>query len=215
MSLPEGRDRAGRHRCLPFCRQLSAPADFSFTTIDFHSGTQKLAVGTHEGAVIMYDLKSASRLYVLEAHKGPVSAVAFSPDGRRLVTVSLVDHTVTVWKVGSSLSGFFNVGGPPRQGGKPGEPYKRIPFVRPNAGEFQGASADVVHCRRSVTERCCRSTHCGLAPPSTAPLAVPPFCSPTANSRSKRGHWCTIRCGHPVAWEPTGAGDDQGNGAQF
>jgi hypothetical protein len=26
----------------------------SFSTIDFHSGTQKLAVGTHEGAVIMY-----------------------------------------------------------------------------------------------------------------------------------------------------------------
>lgn len=27
-----------------------------FSTIDFHSGTQRLAVGTHEGAVIMYVL---------------------------------------------------------------------------------------------------------------------------------------------------------------
>jgi WD40 repeat protein len=92
-------------------------------------------VGTHEGAIIMYDLKTASRLYVLEAHAAPVSAVAFAPDGRRLVTVSLVDSSVTVWKIGSSISGFFNVGGPPRQGGRAGEPYRRIPFVRPHRGE--------------------------------------------------------------------------------
>jgi hypothetical protein len=108
----------------------------AFTTIDFHTATQKLAVGTNEGAVIMYDLKSASRLYVLEAHTASVSALSFSPDGRRLVTISMGDSTVTVWKIGSSLSGFFNVGGPPRQGGGRGEPYKRIPFVRPNRGMF-------------------------------------------------------------------------------
>jgi hypothetical protein len=106
-------------------------ADVSgFSTIDFHSGTQRLAVGTHEGAVIMYDLKTASRLYVLEAHKSPVSAVTFSPDGRRLVTVSLQGGEVTVWKVGTSLSGLFNVGGPPRQGGERGAPFKRIEFMR-------------------------------------------------------------------------------------
>ena len=95
-------------------------------------------MGTHEGAVIMYDLKTASRLYVLEPHKHPVSAVMFSPDGRRLVTVSLEGGDITVWKVGSSLSGFFNVGGPPRQGGKPGEPFKRIEFARADNGELCG-----------------------------------------------------------------------------
>ncbi|EIW71713.1 hypothetical protein TREMEDRAFT_27484 [Tremella mesenterica DSM 1558] len=102
----------------------------AFSTIDFHSTTQRLAVGTHEGAVIMYDLKTASRLYILEPHKSPVSAITFSPDGRRLVTVSLEQGDLTVWKVGSSLSGFFNVGGPPRQGGEKGEPFKRIVFIR-------------------------------------------------------------------------------------
>lgn len=92
-------------------------------------------MGTNEGAVIMYDLKTASRLYVLEPHHKAVSAVSFAPDGRRLVTVSLEESDATVWKVGSSISGFFNVGGPPRQGGKPGEPYRRIPFVRADDGE--------------------------------------------------------------------------------
>jgi WD40 repeat protein len=108
----------------------------SFSTIDFHSGTQRLAVGTSEGAVIMYDLKTASRLYVLEPHKTSVSSVNFSPDGRRVVTVSLQDGDVTVWKVGSSLSGFFNVGAPPRQGGNKGEPFRRIGFFRGDDGLF-------------------------------------------------------------------------------
>ena len=84
----------------------------------------------------MYDLKTASRVYVLEPHKHPVSSVVFSPDGRRLLTVSLEEGNVTVWKVGSSLSGFFNVGGPPRQGGERGEPFKRIVFARADDGEF-------------------------------------------------------------------------------
>ncbi|KAL7423894.1 hypothetical protein Q5752_001479 [Cryptotrichosporon argae] len=62
----------------------------AYSTIDFHKGTQRLAVGTSEGAVITYDLKTASRLYVLEPHRGrPCAAVGFSPDGRRLVTISL------------------------------------------------------------------------------------------------------------------------------
>ena len=83
-----------------------------------------------------YDLKSASRLYVLEPHRNPVSSVNFSPDGRRLLTVSLEDGDVTVWKVGSSLSGFFNVGGPPRQGVGKGDPFKRIQFMRADDGEL-------------------------------------------------------------------------------
>lgn len=111
-------------------------ADDRFSTIDFHSGTQRLAVGTHEGAVIMYDLKTASRLYVLEPHHVAVSSVNFSPDGRRLITVSLEEGNVSVWKVGSSLSGFFTVGGPPRQGAGKGEPFKRIEFIRADNGEL-------------------------------------------------------------------------------
>lgn len=43
---------------------------------------------------------------------------------------------MTVWKVGSSLSGFFNVGGPPRQGALGGSgPFKRIEFARVEEGE--------------------------------------------------------------------------------
>jgi WD40 repeat protein len=76
----------------------------------------------------MYDLKTATRLYVLEGHTKELSACSFSPDGRRLVTVSLEESVVLVWKVGSSFSSFFNPGAPPRQGHGGSLPFKTLSF---------------------------------------------------------------------------------------
>ncbi|EGN97892.1 hypothetical protein SERLA73DRAFT_55174 [Serpula lacrymans var. lacrymans S7.3] len=100
----------------------------TFPTVDFHMATQRLAVGTSEGAFIMYDLKTATQLYVLEAHKKRPAACSFSPDGRRLVTVSLEECAVLVWKVGSSFTNFFNPGAPPRQGHGGSQPFKTLAF---------------------------------------------------------------------------------------
>ncbi|KAF9483399.1 WD40 repeat-like protein [Pholiota conissans] len=100
----------------------------TYPTVDFHMATQRLAVGTNEGAVIMYDLKTAIRLYVLEGHKKPITALSFSPDGRRLVTISLKESVVLAWKVGSSFASFFNPGAPPRQGHGGSQPFKTLNF---------------------------------------------------------------------------------------
>ncbi|KDR82569.1 hypothetical protein GALMADRAFT_237950 [Galerina marginata CBS 339.88] len=100
----------------------------TFPTVDFHMATQRLAVGTNEGAVVMYDLKTAIRLYVLESHKKPITACSFCADGRRLVTISLKESTVLVWKVGSSFASFFNPGAPPRQGHGGSQPFKTLSF---------------------------------------------------------------------------------------
>ncbi|TFK27655.1 hypothetical protein FA15DRAFT_635254 [Coprinopsis marcescibilis] len=99
-----------------------------YPTVDFHMTSQRLAVGTNEGAVVMYDLKTAIRLYVLEGHRHQLTACSFSPDGRRLVTLSLADCQVLVWKVGTSLVSFFNPGAPPRQGHGGSQPFKTFPF---------------------------------------------------------------------------------------
>ncbi|KAG8682142.1 hypothetical protein FRC08_015161 [Ceratobasidium sp. 394] len=92
--------------------------------------TQKLAVGTPEGAVVLYDLKTATRLYVLEGHSRRLTVLSFSPDGRRLATASLEESVVMVWKVGTSFSTWFTPGAPPRQGHGHGtsEPFKRLDF---------------------------------------------------------------------------------------
>lgn len=76
----------------------------------------------------MYDLKTATRLYVLEAHRRRPVGCSFSPDGRRLVTVSIEEGAALVWKVGPSIASFFNPGAPPRQGHGGSEPFKTLPF---------------------------------------------------------------------------------------
>jgi len=99
-----------------------------FPTVDFHMATQRLAVGTSEGAIVMYDLKTGTRLYVIEGHQKRLAACSFSPDGRRFVTVSLDESVVLVWKVGSSFSSFFHPGAPPRQGHGGSSPFKTLSF---------------------------------------------------------------------------------------
>lgn len=85
--------------------------------------------------MVMYDLKTAIRLYVLEGHKKSISACSFSPDGRRLVSLSLEESVVLVWKVGTSIVSFFNPGAPPRQGHSGTEPFKTLSFNVGDAGE--------------------------------------------------------------------------------
>lgn len=114
----------------------------TYPSIAFHGKTQRLAVGTPEGAVIVYDVKTATRLYVLGGHKRAVTACSFSPDGHRLVSVSLEEGRAEVWKVGAGVLGYLTPGAPPRQGGLasliggsntgPTTPFKTFPF---NVGE--------------------------------------------------------------------------------
>ncbi|KAJ4498276.1 hypothetical protein C8R41DRAFT_877942 [Lentinula lateritia] len=111
----------------------------TFPTVDFHMPSQRLAVGTSEGAMVMYDLKTAIRLYVLEGHKKSISACSFSPDGRRLVSLSLEESVVLVWKVGTSIVSFFNPGAPPRQGHSGTEPFKTLSFNVGDAGNMSVA----------------------------------------------------------------------------
>src|ERR1700761_9669869 len=101
--------------------------------------SQKLAVGTNEGAIVMYDLKSATRLYVLEGHKKRIAACSFSPDGRRLATVSLQERVLLVWKVGTSFTSLFMPGAPPRQGHGSSDPYKTLNFSVGDQGAFQSS----------------------------------------------------------------------------
>ncbi|KAF8627389.1 hypothetical protein AX17_006204 [Amanita inopinata Kibby_2008] len=100
----------------------------TFPNVDFHGASQRLVVGSNEGAIVMYDLKTATRLYVLEGHKKKITACSFSPDGRRLVTLSLDESVLLVWKVGSSFTSFFNPGAPPRQGHGGSLPFKTLKF---------------------------------------------------------------------------------------
>ncbi|GAA5914045.1 uncharacterized protein JCM6883_007133 [Sporobolomyces salmoneus] len=96
----------------------------TFPSIDFHGKSQRLAVGTQEGSAIVYDLKTATRLYVLEGHHRPLAAVSWSPDGHRLATVSLEESKVCIWKTGMGILSL--IGAPTQRGGS--QPFKTWDF---------------------------------------------------------------------------------------
>lgn len=77
--------------------------------VAFSQEKQRLAVGTLSNFIIVYDLKTASRLKLLEGHGGPISALHFSKDGTQLVSYSSEDQSLKTWKIDLGFfSGFIN-----------------------------------------------------------------------------------------------------------
>ena len=68
----------------------------------FNQGTQRLAVGTIDGVVLIYDLRTATKWRILQGHEQPVSALAFSTAGDSVVSFSAGDGTLRWWQAGSS-----------------------------------------------------------------------------------------------------------------
>ncbi|KAI1297776.1 hypothetical protein EDD11_006982 [Mortierella claussenii] len=86
-----------RELLLPVATSVMMDLVQAFPQLDFHVGSQKLAVGTLEGAIIVYDLQTATRWQILEGHTKAVSAVSFSRDGKTIVSCSIKEGTVRFW----------------------------------------------------------------------------------------------------------------------
>lgn len=56
--------------------------------VSFHQRQQKLAVGSIDGMVIIYDMRTASKWQLFEAHRFPIAALSFSPNGDMLCSFS-------------------------------------------------------------------------------------------------------------------------------
>ncbi len=70
-----------------------------FPMVGFHQETQRLAIGTHDALILMYDLRAHSKWRILEGHKHPVTALAFDEQGKRLASFSLEENAIRIWKV--------------------------------------------------------------------------------------------------------------------
>jgi WD40 repeat protein len=71
--------------------------------ISFSQKQQRLAIGTMNHLVVVYDLKTASQWKLLKSHSGPVCAVQFDVSGDFLASYSSVDCSVLVWKLKSGF----------------------------------------------------------------------------------------------------------------
>ncbi|KAG0004774.1 hypothetical protein BGZ79_008122 [Entomortierella chlamydospora] len=100
-----------REALLPVATSVLMDLVLSFPQTDFHVGSQKLAVGTLEGAIIVYDLHTATRWQILEGHHKAVSAVSFSRDGKTIVSCSIKEGTVRFWQPNPGFFGMLMGGG--------------------------------------------------------------------------------------------------------
>jgi hypothetical protein len=99
-----------REQLLPIATSVMVDLVQSFPQLDFHVGSQKLAVGTLEGAIVVYDLQTATRWQILEGHTGGVSAVSFSRDGKTIVSCSIKERAVRFWHPNPGFFGMLMSG---------------------------------------------------------------------------------------------------------
>lgn len=67
-------------------------------TLSFSPDQRILASGTSEGRLILYDLAKRTVLRAIPGHQGEVLSLAFSPDGKTLISIGL-DKTIRRWEV--------------------------------------------------------------------------------------------------------------------
>ncbi|KAL2141950.1 hypothetical protein VTI28DRAFT_1785 [Corynascus sepedonium] len=70
------------------------------TSVAFSPHDQRLASGSHDNTIKIWDAMSGHCVQTLEGHNNTVSSVAYSPSGERLASGS-VDHTIKIWDASS------------------------------------------------------------------------------------------------------------------
>nr|XP_058895421.1 WD repeat-containing protein 7 isoform X6 [Kogia breviceps] len=80
------------------------PAICRFYMVSYYERNHRIAVGARHGSVALYDIRTG-KSQTIHGHKGPITAVAFAPDGRYLATYSNTDSHISFWQMNTSLLG--------------------------------------------------------------------------------------------------------------
>jgi len=101
MSLLNPGVPARREHCLRACTVVLRKLCQSYSFVSFHQDSQKYAVGTQSGTVVVYDLRTATKWRILQGQDGPITAAVFDPSGKKVASFCAKDSTVYVFQAGS------------------------------------------------------------------------------------------------------------------
>lgn len=91
-----------RKRCLELSTRCLHNLVRRFPMVDFHKDTQRLAIGTMEAVILIYDLRTATKWRVLDGHASAISAIGFRADGQILVSYAAREGSVRWWNSGNA-----------------------------------------------------------------------------------------------------------------
>lgn len=80
------------------------PAICKFNQISHCSSTRRIAVGASNGRMAFYELRQ-NKCQMIPAHTHPISALAFSPDGKYLVSYSCGENRLSFWQTSTGMFG--------------------------------------------------------------------------------------------------------------
>jgi len=93
-----------RNACLKSATNLVNDLVRRYPMIAFNQTKQRLAVGTRDGLIHIYDLISATHWHTLEGHhKQEIAAVTWDNDGDKLASYSIQDAKVKIWEIKASV----------------------------------------------------------------------------------------------------------------
>uniref|UniRef100_UPI003590172C WD repeat-containing protein 7-like isoform X2 n=1 Tax=Myxine glutinosa TaxID=7769 RepID=UPI003590172C len=93
---PSALKKKGLQECFPsICR---------FATVSYCNNSHRIAVEARAGRLALYDIRTG-KSQTIQGHKGPITALAFAPDGRYLATFSEPDRRLAFWQMNTSLLG--------------------------------------------------------------------------------------------------------------
>ncbi|KAG5679319.1 hypothetical protein PVAND_008892 [Polypedilum vanderplanki] len=80
------------------------PSICKFNQVSHCSSTRRIAVGASNGHMAIYELRQ-NKCQMIPAHSQPITALAFSPDGKYLVSYSCSENRLSFWQTSTGMFG--------------------------------------------------------------------------------------------------------------